>query len=47
MSTHGCCFAEYGRKLDTLLEVEKRREKNYAKSQQLAEECERLNAIKS
>ncbi|WP_179107339.1 hypothetical protein [Sediminibacillus massiliensis] len=38
---HGIGYAEYGRKLDKRLEVEKEREKSYEKSRQVVNEVER------
>ena len=39
---HGMSYAEYGRKLNNQLKVEKKREQSYQKSQQVVNEFERL-----
>ncbi|SDK07263.1 hypothetical protein [Sediminibacillus albus] len=38
---HGLGYAEYGRKLDKRLEVEREREESYRKSRQVIAEVER------
>ncbi len=40
--SHGVGYAEYGRKLSQMLDVEKEREVSYQQSQQVVKDVERL-----